>query len=234
MTGLPYFLLTTLQKHQKEAAAIGISLLGPSDLGRKYRTYSLPCGHRVDLVTSNVRRGNSKCPTCQSEKLQGEAAAHGLTLVQENGGTKLPNVYRMPCCGTSQKIFAGHVRAGSYKCRSCNESHWDKPSNIYILTIKTKNASFCKLGYASSIPARISQIGAQGTVEVFFEAPFASGRDAQEVEQACHKLYSESNLSPAPLRKLLKSGFSERYPLKLAETLAQSVAAHPLLKKTLL
>lgn len=204
-------------------------------MGPKYRAYSLPCGHRVDLVTSNVRRGNSKCPTCQSEKLQGEAAAHGLTLVQENGASKnLPNVYQAHCCGASQKIFAGHVRAGSFRCRSCNESHWDKPSNIYILLIKTRLASFCKLGFARSIPARINQIEAKGDVEVFFEAPFASGRDAQEVEQACHKLYSESNLSPAPLRKLLKSGFSECYPLRLAETLAQSVAAHPILKKTLL
>ena len=187
----------------------------------------------MDLQASNVRGGKSKCPTCQSEKFIGEAAAHDLTLVQENGWN-LPNVYQMLCCGTSQKIFASNVRVGNYKCHSCNESHLDKPSNIYILLIKTRLASFCKLGFAQSIPARISQISAKGDVEVFFEAPMASGRDALTVEKACHKLHSESNLSPAPLRKLLKSGFSECYPLGLAETLAHSVASHPILLKPLL
>ena len=126
------------------------------------------------------------------------------------------------------------MNRGGFKCRSCNESFLDKPSNIYILLIKTRLASFCKLGFARCIPTRINQIEAKGDVEVFFEAPMASGRDALTVEKACHKHFADLNLSPDPLRKLIKSGFSECYPIRLAEALAQSVTNHPILLKSLL
>lgn len=52
------------QKHEDEARAVALALVGASDVGGCYREYKLPCGHYADLQLSNVRSGSFACPVC--------------------------------------------------------------------------------------------------------------------------------------------------------------------------
>ena len=116
---------STNEKLRKEAASVGLELIG-SGRDCTYRLYKFfDCGHEVELKTSNVRLAKKKytCSVCTSEKLRKEARAAGLTLIGD-GKTSYFKTYKFNSCGHEQEIGTPEVRRGKFACQSClKEKH---------------------------------------------------------------------------------------------------------------
>ena len=68
------------RKHNSEAKASGVKIIGPGKHS-SWRTYRLlDCGHEQEMQLSQVRSG-VKCWTCVKAKHKQEAKAAGLTLI---------------------------------------------------------------------------------------------------------------------------------------------------------
>jgi len=106
----------TTKKHIAEAEAQGCELLGPSE-DCNYRRYRLPCGHEKVVRTGNMRRGQFQCSSCFNRKHVAEAKAQGCEIIGTVAG-KSRYKYRLSC-GHEQNVETGHIRNGTYRCRTC-------------------------------------------------------------------------------------------------------------------
>jgi len=170
-------------KLTEEAKAVGLTLLGPGRTAR-HRTYLInQCGHKQEIETGHVRNNNFNCDQCLQDKLHKEAKAVGLTLLGP-GRNKNYRKYLFNDCGHEQEIVISHVRLNNFTCNTCEETHRDLPSKVYLLriTVDTVIQSFTwlKLGYAKTVSTRIKDYGltSDAVIERLKVMDFETGREA--------------------------------------------------------
>ena len=124
----------TTKKHIKEAAAVGLTLIG---VGRNKacRTFRFnKCGHEEQIDLSGVRRDCFRCGQCFQIKLKKEAKDVGLTLIGE-GRNKIYRTYRFNDCKHEKEIEPKKVRNNQFRCNQCLQIKLKKEAKDIGLTL---------------------------------------------------------------------------------------------------
>lgn len=207
----------------------GCLYVGKSNKGAEYRLIQISkCGHYKSLQTDLILNYDSIdfCQTCFDAKLKSDANEVGLTLIGKpvvNGSGY--RKYKMSCCGSHQEISHDAVRSGSFKCFSCGNSSYTKPSNLYLIEIETPTVKFLKLGYARLVDRRI---GGYGLVDCKFKiiSKILVSRAwiARQIEENLHKKFKSSAIDKNFARQYLtKSGYTECYEYGVLEEILKEM-----------
>lgn len=181
------------------------------------------CGHIRSVHLSQIEKGNIVCRICKDIAHSNIVAEAGLELLSQEPDRY--NLYKLPC-GCTKTIRKDHAEDGSWLCENCSDSHYTKPSNLYLLQIETKGFTWLKLGFAKNVRLRISNYGLplDAKVITLVEIPFESGRDAITVEKALHKKYKSLRLDSKLMGNYHTfNGHTECYPLRLKDDLLNDI-----------
>ncbi|MDG2296922.1 MAG: hypothetical protein P8L75_01900 [Gammaproteobacteria bacterium] len=130
-------------KHEKEAKAVGLTLIGD---GRNYsyRTYRLnDCKHEQEIAVVMVRRNSFRCEQCLQIKFEEEAKAVGLTLIGEGRNADY-RTYSFNDCGHEEEKTIQSVRLKRAKCIQCFKLKLQNEAKDVGLTLigKGKNRNY--------------------------------------------------------------------------------------------
>jgi hypothetical protein len=167
-----------------------------------------------------MRIGEFHCQICQHDKIFTEAEAQGCATV---GPSKDHNyyIYRLSC-GHEQEIQKTVMRRGTFRCQTCEDYSFTKPSTAYLLHIKVGPDEWLKLGYSKDIDLRTTQYGLPSNTEVSLLASqrFDTGLEAIRFEKALHTKYGSRRLSAEEMAVFhSKGGQTECYPVQIVGTL---------------
>lgn len=112
-------------KLQKEADKFG--LVYNKDVkskGNDWRNYTFPCGHSRDMKTANVRFSAVACNECLQSKYEAEAESQGAVLLDKPRNDSKRH-YLLPC-GHEKVVYLTAMRQGVYRCRICQDNHYEK------------------------------------------------------------------------------------------------------------
>ena len=205
-------------KLKEDAEKIQMTYLGEplvkSGVFRRYKFNS--CGHVRDVNAACVARGKVQCSDCIVDKFKEEARVVGLIYngaASTDKGIKRNYILE---CGHTKDIRLDHVRNGSWSCDVCGNTHYTKPSSIYLFKIKTKDFQWLKLGYSKDVEFRSVNYGLpkDAIVENLFEIKLPTGLEALHIEKSIHRIFKKQRLCSKFMRQYHKyNGFSECYSI---------------------
>lgn len=217
------------QKLKVEAEKLDMTYSG-SALTKKsiFRRYRFDvCGHERDVNAVCVGRGNVQCQDCELDKRKNEATEVGLVYL-DNQGEKVNGMtkhrYILPC-GCVKSLRIDHAKRNSWQCNNCEDTHYIKPSKVYLLHFNSAEFSWLKLGYAKDIKARATGYGTASTpYELLFERDFDTGLEALHYEQSIHQFFKSDKLNKKEMKKFQKfNGHTECYPLSVLDTMLKKL-----------
>ena len=192
------------------------------DCGAGYREIVFKtCGHTKVLHQSQIFKGNAVCRICQEEGYRVAAEKSGLRVLTTGARGERYRDYELPC-GCVKSLRLDHAADGSWLCEVCDDTHYNKPSSVYLLEISTANFSWLKLGYAKNVHVRSVnyQLVKQASVNTLRILETKTGSIAKQIELNLHNKYKDDRLNKNFMRKYhLGNGFSECYPIELKENL---------------
>lgn len=176
------------------------------------------CQHEKIVQFSQIVKGNAVCRECQELEYKKQAEQNGLVLLSRTKDRYA--VYKLPC-GCQKELRIDHVAGDSWICDVHNESHYTKPSMVYLLEIVKDGFSWLKLGFAKNLELRTNGYGLKdSTVAYVKTVPFETGRKAMLFEKALHSKLKEKRLAKDFMKKYHTfSGHTECYPIELKELL---------------
>jgi hypothetical protein len=182
------------------------------------------CGHYKNAKKSQVFKKNLVCRVCQEENYAKEAALAGLKYLGFSSEGNHYREYELPC-GCTRSIRTDHAKDGSYSCYIHDDSHYVKPSSVYLLKITNNENSWLKLGYSKNIRVRVSNYGVgKSVVDLVKILDFDTGANAMLFERSLHRKYKKFRLNKKEMEKFHKSnGHTECYPLSMIDTLIKEM-----------
>jgi hypothetical protein len=208
---------------RSDAEDNGLEYLGKFDncgTSRKYR-YRL-CGHEKTATPGQVQRGAIECKVCINEEYRQMALEVGLELIGPSSKKhSAKRQFKLPC-GCLKDIRIDHARRGSYLCDFCDDTHYTKPSSVYLIRFDHPDFSWLKLGYAKNIVTRSQNYGViKGTAQtILCVVPYTTGSLAQRAELALHCKFKKHKLSKHVMGDFMTSnGHTECYPIAIENEL---------------
>lgn len=134
-------------------------------------------------------------------KLTAEAKSRRLIIIGP-GSDYAFRIYKFRKCGHTQEIRTSAVRIGSFRCSQCEESHLDKPSELYVLLVQAPRhgGPFLKIGKGVPGGHRVIQQdrASDDDVEITQIATvyFDTGRECLKVEKALHASAKSKGIRP--------------------------------------
>lgn len=216
------------EKLKADAEKINMTYLGAA-LHNKgvFRHYVFnSCGHKRDINAACVARGAVICQECVVDKYKQEAAAVGLTY--NGAATDQPDIKRNYIleCGHTKDIRISHVREGSWTCTECGDTHYTKPSKVYLLKITSPEFSWLKLGYAKDIDIRSSSYGLPkgSVIDTLFSMDVITGLAAMHIEKKLHLQFKSFRINSKSMKKYHKyNGFTECYNTNIQSDLVSAL-----------
>lgn len=182
------------------------------------------CNHVKSVHISQILKGNIVCRVCAEDAHIRIVEDNGLKLLKRNEDRY--NEYLLPC-GCRKVIRKDHAEGNNWLCSTCNNSHYSKPSNVYLLEIGNKEFKWLKLGFAKDIYLRIKNYGLSKDSKVILlsSVNFNNGYDALLFEKSLHKKYKSRRLDP----KFMESyhtfnGHTECYSLDVKDELLEEIS----------
>lgn len=220
------------EKRYVAASRNNLTLLNGADSSvwnrRNYKYNS--CGHIGSLRILDVENGCiAPCYTCREIRWKEEAASEGLELLGQTTEEKQTLEqgtyydYKLPC-GCVKNLQVGNVRCGVWACDT-HSNWWNKSSNVYLIHFKTEGFEWLKLGVSRDVVKRITQYNLLASCEhkLLKVVPFTNFKGAIDFEKSLHKKYKSVNLNHELMKQYKGNGWSECYPMSLAETLIEEL-----------
>lgn len=195
----------------------GYTYLGVSN-GSYRKIQFNECGHQKVLHQSQILLGNAVCRICHEDKYKTQAEEKGLILLHRTQDRYAE--YKLPC-GCTKELRLDHVADGSWLCDIHNDTHYSKPSLVYLLEITKGDFTWLKLGFAKNLELRTNGYGLKdASISSLKTIPFATGREAMLFEKNLHAKFKKYKLS----KELMKSyhtfsGYTECYPVQLMDVI---------------
>jgi hypothetical protein len=206
----------------KSAEECGFTLLEDID------TYNIriqfnACGHFKNAKKSQVLKKNLVCRDCAEIKHIQQVSESGIEYIGKIDSEDLSRyrMYRLPC-GHEKVLRMDHAVAGSYLCEVCGDSHYTKPSSIYLFKMETKDFSWLKLGYSLNFKLRKANYGltADCKSELLYLVDVETGSLASSIERGLHRKFKSSRLCRNLMTNYhLSNGHTECYPISMQEQL---------------
>jgi hypothetical protein len=181
------------------------------------------CNHTKHVHHQQIFKGNVVCRECEALERQRQASLNGLVELEHVNDRYFK--YQLPC-GHSKVLRADHVISNSYLCDVCGDSHYQKPSKLYLHRFSLDGFSWLKLGFARNIELRKASYGVdkRATHNLLLEIDFDLGRDAMLFEKKLHGTLKNHRLDKKLMRKFHKfNGFSECYPVEAQELILTTI-----------
>ena len=217
------------EKLVKDAEKIGMTYLGAALYSKGvFRHYLFnSCGHKRDVNAACVGRGSVICQDCVIDKYKREAENVGL--IYNGEATESPDMKRNYIleCGHTKDIRLDHVRNGSWTCAICGDTHYTKPSKVYLLKIVSPDFSWLKLGYAKDISFRRNNYGLpkDSVVETLFSMDVDTGLEALHLEKKLHLQFKPYRLNAKDMKKYHKyNGFTECYNVNIESSIVKALS----------
>ena len=214
-------------KLEKNALRLNLKLLGygKNKNIRKYKR--IDCGHEVQHRNDFIQATSKtpECLQCIDEKHHEEANRAELILINKTNNPR-KKLYKFINCGHEQEISTSHVKDYNFICHTCNETYYSLPSLVYLIKISVKGFSFLKLGYTNNIKLRVLgyELIDKPEIVIIKSINFPTGKEANNKEALIHDKYKNKKLLPKLMKKYMKSGFNECYPLEMKEILVEELA----------
>lgn len=195
----------------------GLEIVGESiNKDNNYKRFRFTsCGHEQDITLANAKNGEFICKTCQEIRFKDSAKLNNIEFISRCDIDYRYAYYKLNC-GHEKRIQIGNANRGIAKCTVCNTSYTDIDSKVYLMNIESGNFKFLKVGFTSNIDRRISQISTNGLsirLEAFLN--FKTGKDAESFENNIHTIFKNRKIDATITRNLLRSGWTECYPVEL-------------------
>ncbi len=213
---------------KKIALDVGLVYLGLSDSNGIFRKFQYQeCGHTQDIAASCISLGTFECKICLEDSYLKEAENEGLTLLPFCNCSHGYRQYQLPC-GCNRSLRIANVRNGAWACVNHGETHLVRPSNLYLLEIRTATNSWLKLGFAKNIHNRINMYGlpSETSVNIVFTLPTDSGYVALEKEKQIHRQLRGFRIKPSLMKTYMQNGHTECYPCEQKEHILKILKAH--------
>lgn len=175
--------------------------------------YKLACGHQV--YTQNYKvLDDYKCPKCHEENVHELAKQLGITYTGVKN-EKHQREFILSC---------GHRKFLRYKdindrvvCAICEQSHYAKPCDLYVLIGNSNGLSFIKVGVAGVLDERIKEYRAKDVSAWFnvHSVGFPDKYTAIKYEKEFHAEFKDKRIPPEIMKQHMKEGFTECYPAEL-------------------
>lgn len=183
------------------------------------------CGHSKIVQKAQVFRNNLVCRECVEDVYKNEAISVGIEYIGlsgDNGDRR--RLYKLKC-GCIRDLRIDHVRDNSFACYVHDDTHYIKPSSVYLLKITNGDNSWLKLGYSKNLSLRISNYGiGNSTVDILAIVNFDTGANAMLFEKGLHRKYKVQRLNKKDMELLHKSnGHTECYPLTMTSVLLEEL-----------
>ena len=208
----------------KTANANGYIYKGVAEVGSASRLIEFKsCGHEKVLQHSQVFKGNAVCRICESIQRKELAAACGLTELNEVGGRYFE--YLLPCRHT-KILRADHAIDGSYICDFCGDSHYQRPSNLYLFEFSSQKFSWLKLGFSSNLYLRKNNYGLPPDTkcELIINVAFETGREAMLIEKELHRDLKTFRLNKEIMKSYhTNNGYSECYNITMKDEIIKKI-----------
>ncbi len=206
------------------ATVNGYIYKGAAEVGSVYRLIEFKsCGHEKVLQHSQIIKGNAVCRICESIQRKELSASCGLIELNEVGDRYFE--YKLPC-GHFKTLRADHAIAGSYTCDYCGDSHYQRPSNLYLFEFHNEKFSWLKLGFSSNLYLRKNNYGLPPDVEceLVIKVPFDTGREAMLIEKALHKNLKDFRLNKELMKTYhTNNGYSECYDILMKAEIIKKI-----------
>ncbi len=180
------------------------------------------CGHYKSVHFSQINKGNVVCRECQDIGYRKKAKENGLHLIERT--KNMYAVYKLPC-GCNKELRIDHASDGSWICDIHDDSHYSKPSMLYLLEIEKDGFSWLKLGFAKNLEIRTANYGLKSsTIKYVKTIPFETGRKAIIFEKALHSELKESKLSKHVMKNYhTNNGHTECYPVHMKDLIVSKM-----------
>lgn len=199
----------------------GYILLGNAGKTKR-RIRFIDCQHEKTVVAPQLFIGNVVCKECLNNRYIEEFNNVGLTVIKHLDNYRY-KLFKLPC-GCEKKLRIDHAIAGSYLCNNCSDSHYTKPSCVYLLKIEHQDFTWLKLGFAKNINLRKNKYGLikNCNVSIICSIDFLKGYDAMTFEKSLHSKYKASRLDSKFMQNYHTfSGYTECYPSSMENTLME-------------
>lgn len=180
------------------------------------------CGHQKEVANQSILRANIVCRVCEEDKYSRQAAVHGLVLMEKSADEKdAKRSYVLPC-GHSKRIRLDHAAANSWSCEICGDTHYNRPSYIYLFRIEDKfdGYKWLKFGYSKNLEHRANTYGTVNCkIDLIDSVLLPTGRLAVQIEKGIHAKYKHARIHKNIMKKHMENGNTECYPIDFARPL---------------
>lgn len=204
-----------------EADKQGLELLGKYENCGTFRLYRYKaCGHDKRVIPQAVARGAHECKVCMEEEYKQMANERGLEYLGDcNPRIVNKRLFKLPC-GCLKNLRIDHARRESYLCEFCDNTHYVKPSTIYLVRFDSKDFSWLKFGYAKDIDTRKQSYGVSKDIDtsILKVVPFETGNIAHQHELKIHAMFKPYRYPKKIMETYMKhNGFTECYPVEVQD-----------------
>ena len=162
------------------------------------------------------RSNRFECKSCIELAFLSQIEPQGLTIVDKNS-VKGYRWFLLPC-GCEKEIRMEHARNGTWLCGYCDDTHYTKESNLYLVKYTSEDFSWLKFGYARNLDVRFSSYGVPSHYkrELLVSIPVHSGYAALETEKSIHSEFKQYRLDKELMKQYHTSnGHTECYPVSI-------------------
>ena len=216
------------EKLKLDAVQQDMTYLGKAEYSSGvFRSYLFnKCGHVRDINASCVARGAVDCQECKVDRYKQEAISVGIIYNGESTVADCLKRNYLLECGHTKDIRIDHVRNGSWICHLCGNTHYTKPSKVYLLKIQDQGFEWLKLGYAKNIHVRQASYGLsnKAIVTELFSKDFLTGIDALHTEKSIHLKFKGFRLPSKFMEKYHKhNGHTECYDISIEKLIMEEL-----------
>ena len=192
----------------------GLTYVGKSDLSGIYRRYRFnTCLHTKDIAAQCVAVGRFECKDCITEEKEQLCKDNGLMVVDKHEDRYW--TFKLPC-NHFKKLRVDHAVDDSWLCDECGDSHYTKPSIVYLYKFSCPDFEWLKLGFSRNLSIRKTNYKTPKDckAELLYSLAVETGAKAQSIEKSIHgKLKSKRLCKKFMTQYMQSNGHTECYPV---------------------
>lgn len=208
---------------QESAEKFGYIVLIAQSSGRSLIKFK-GCQHEKSTLNQQILRGNVVCETCKIESLIEDVQSKGLVYKSPTEECRY-SLFTLPC-GHDKVLRNDHAREGSALCDECGDSHYLKPSSVYLFQFEYNGFSWLKLGFSRNLKLRKVGYGLPlGTeTELLYTLDLDKGIDAVRIEKNLHLEFKKFRYTKKTMQDYHTiSGFTECYDISAKSELISAL-----------
>lgn len=184
-----------LQSYKEKAKSIGYNFL--SKTGNKVLLECRKDFTKFEAHLAALHTGFIACEECRLSKYKERLAIKNCEFIKyvwiDVNGRNLKYIEYKTENGDVFVARAGNVLSNKFTIHE--EGHWRNPNKLYLIELLNNDTLYYKIGIAVDPSFRLYNLKLDGKARLFVLGSYTNRWEAQEVETALHKEFSQFSLS---------------------------------------